>query len=156
MSTVVSRFAVVAGLCVVATGCGSFGLGGGAEGELEENRERWEALALTSYEYAVRRRCFCAPGAIGPARVRVENGVVTGRTYVDSGDPVPDGLDDAFPRVDGLFETLADAYERGAHSVEVTYDPDSGVPLDIYIDYEEFAVDEELGFTVTSLPAPLP
>jgi hypothetical protein len=39
--------------------------------------------------------------------------------------------------------------------VEVTYDRDTGVPLDIYIDYDEYVADEELGLSVESLPVPV-
>ena len=38
----------------------------------------------------------------------------------------------------------------------VTYDPESGVPLDVFIDYAENIADEELGFTVQVPPVPLP
>ena len=150
------RGLVLLTLSVCASGCDVVGLGDGGEGELERNRERWVALSVTSYEYVVSRRCLCPPSFLGPVRVRVEDGVVTQRTYVNPGDPIPGEPGEAFPSVDGLFDALADAYERDAHSVEVTYDPETGVPLDIYIDYEENTADEELGFEVSTLPVSLP
>ncbi|MDZ7778429.1 MAG: DUF6174 domain-containing protein [Gemmatimonadota bacterium] len=39
--------------------------------------------------------------------------------------------------------------ERDAHSISATYDPETGVPIDFFIDYEENVDDEELGMRVT-------
>lgn len=150
------RLALVLLVGVGPSACDSLGLTGGPESELEENRARWASLSLTSYEYVLRRGCFCTPAFIGPVRVRVDGGAVTQRTYVDVTEPVPTKPWELFPSVDGLFDILADAYERDAHRVVVTYDPESGVPLDVFIDYEENIADEELGFTVQVLPVPLP
>ena len=50
---------------------------------------------------------------------------------------------------DDLFDVLMDAFDRDAHEVRVTYDEATGIPADIWIDYEENTADEELGFAVT-------
>lgn len=154
MKRVSYRAAALLGIMTAFAGCDSLGLGDGPEGVLEDNRQRWEAQALTSYEYVIRRLCFC--GFVGEVRIRVVDGVVTERTIVESGDPLPPGTGDSYPDVDGLFEVLADAYAQDAHSVRVTYDPATGVPLEISIDYQENVIDEELGYTVSSLPSGLP
>lgn len=41
---------------------------------------------------------------------------------------------------------------RDAFRIEVTYDPDTGMPLDFFIDCEENVAEEELGFRVNELP----
>jgi len=156
MNIHLKSLALVLAAGVGLSGCASLELSGGPEGELDKNQAQWAALSLTSYEYVLRRGCFCLPAVIGPVRVRVEEGAVTQRTYVDVTEPVPSELGELFPPVDGLFDILADAYERDAHRVDVTYDPESGVPLDVFIDYVENIADEELGFTVQLLPVPLP
>lgn len=119
--------------------------------ELSTNRALWERVEPAAYVYAVQRRCFCGSSARGPVRVTVVAGEVVERRYVESGDPVPEELRELFPSVDGLFEVLFEAYRREAHSIEALYDPDTGVPLDFFIDYEENVADEELGFEVTEL-----
>ena len=121
---------------------------------LDAAQARWEAVGPRSYSYALQRFCFCAPDYLGPARLRIEEGVVVEQVYVDSGLPVPPNLD--FPTVDGLFEILRSAYEQDAHEVRVTYDPSLGVPVDFWIDYLEMAVDEELGVEVTEPVEPIP
>jgi len=131
------------------TTCDSLGLGHGPRDELDRNRELWARVGPDAYEYGLERLCFCAPDSRGPVRVSVEAGVVVQRMYVESGDPVPGAYDDLFPRVSGLFDILEDALDRDAYRVDVTYDPETGVPIDFWIDYSENTADEELGFTVT-------
>ena len=155
MSIHVRRALLIFTIAAGAGACDLLGLEEGRDDELERNRARWASLALTSYEYVVSRSCFCPPSSLGPVRVRVEGGVVTERSFVDIIDPDPGEPGEWFPSVAGLFDIIADAYERGAHDVEVTYDTETGVPLDVYIDYEENIADEELGLTVRSLPVPI-
>jgi hypothetical protein len=138
------------------TTCDSLGLGDGPMDELERNRTLWVNVGPLAYEYGLERLCFCAEDARGPVRVTVESGLVTERAYVGSGDPVPASLEDLFPGVSGLFDILQDAFERDAFQVDVTYDPETGVPIDFWIDYVENAADEELGFMVTEAVHQLP
>ncbi|MCH1569957.1 MAG: DUF6174 domain-containing protein [Longimicrobiales bacterium] len=150
------RLALVLAVGVGSSACDSVGLRGGPESQLEENQAQWASLSLTSYEYVLRRGCFCSPAFIGPVRVRVEGGAVTRRTYVELMEPVPTEPGQGFPSVGGLFDIIARAYEQDAHRVVVTYDVESGVPLDVFIDFEANIADEELSFTIEVLPVPLP
>ena len=147
--------AVVVAAAFLST-CNSLGLGDGPLEELERNRALWVDVGPLAYQYGLERLCFCAEDARGPVRVTVESGLVTERTYVGSGDPVPALLEDLFPDVSGLFDILEDALERDAFQIDVTYDPETGVPIDFWIDYLENAADEELGFTVTEAVHQLP
>lgn len=122
--------------------------------ELEQNRTKWEASAPASYVYAVERLCFC--GYFGAARVTVENGVAVSAVWVDPQGQSVEPTTELFPGVDGLFDILEDAFARNAHSVEVTYDPATGVPTEFQIDYIELAVDEELGMRITEPVTELP
>jgi hypothetical protein len=141
-----AHFLIVA--CSVLAGC-SDPFGVRTLTELERARRRWEAWRPETYAYAVERLCFCGSKYRGPARVHVRGDSVMARVYVDSGEPVSATFAGAFPSVEGLFEILVDAYERHAHAVRVTYDPESGVPVDFWIDYQEMAADEETGVRVT-------
>lgn len=144
-------------LVLMLGACSDLGPVEGSRAELERNRETWQRLRPSSYEYGVERLCFCGFESRGPVRVTVTGDDVSGRTYIDSGDPVPAPLGELFPTVDGLFDVLFDAIEREAYRIDVTYDPISGVPLDLWIDYLHTVADEELGFSVTEtvrLPRP--
>ncbi|NNF29701.1 MAG: hypothetical protein HKN73_20930 [Gemmatimonadetes bacterium] len=145
--------ALAFGMLLGVAGCGEFGVETERLRDIERNRELWERQGMESYRYAVERLCFC--GLAGPVRVTVVDGAVTERIFVQSGDPVPAEQADWYPTVEGLFSILFDAAQRNAHDIEVTYDPDTGVPLDIFIDYEQNVADEELGFQVTEVPGPV-
>ena len=136
-----------------ASGCGSPDPVDGLRSELEANWARWVAERPTQYAYTVERLCFCGPEARGPVVVSVEGATVTGRVYVSSSDPVPAALEGLYPSVDGLFEFVEDAMDRDAYRIEVTYDSSSGIPLDVWVDYQQNVADEEVGFAVRSLPA---
>lgn len=141
------------GVSMVLGACGTLGLGSTALDELERNQELWERVAPVSYQYAVERLCFCGVEARGPVRVTVAGTVVSSRFYIDNGDPVPPNFADLFPTVGGLFDILRDAIDREAHEIRVTYDPETGVPIDFWIDYLEMAIDEEVGIRVTEAVA---
>ncbi len=132
-----------------ASGCSVLGPEVRVLTDLEEARERWENARPSAYEFAVERMCFCGVESRGPVRLRVQGTTAVERVYVDSGAPVAAELGEWFPTVDGLFDMLASALESDAHEVRATYDPVLGVPVDIWIDYMEFAVDEEQGMRVT-------
>ncbi|MBM4183134.1 MAG: hypothetical protein FJ207_02800 [Gemmatimonadetes bacterium] len=135
--------------CALLAGCSDLGFDVRSLTDLERARSRWERTRPNAYVYAIERLCFCPVEYIGPVRVRVQGDTVLERVYVDSGSPVPSGVADFFPTVDGLFAILADAYSDDADDVRVTYDPVTGVPVDFFIDYMEMAADEELGMRVT-------
>lgn len=136
-------------LLLAVGGCGILDPVSGRRAELEQNRERWEATRPPAYTMVIERQCFCTVEARGPVRVTVQGTIPTQRVYPASGEAVSAELAPFFPTVDGLFGVLLDAYDRNAHEVRVTYDEDTGIPVDLWIDYEENTADEELGFSVT-------
>lgn len=112
---------------------------------LEAARAAWESQDIDDYSYVLRRICFCA-GTTQPARIVVENGETVSVTIVETGEPVGEHEVEFFLTIPGLFDFVEDAIDREAHSIDVAYDPDRGIPLTISIDYEELAVDEEMAF----------
>lgn len=136
------RLAAVA-LVVGLAGCDIAGPGDPTF-EVYRNREAWRAGRPVSYEYTVQRLCFCITDAVRPVRVRVDGDSVTSRVYADDGTPVPSQYAESFPSVDGLFQLILEAMDADADEIDVVYDPDSGVPIEIAIDYIEMAADDEL------------
>ena len=124
--------------------------------EVARNRARWEAVGPTTYVYAVAHNCFCPMEAVGPVRVEVEAGEVIVRTYVQSGTPVDPTFAEVFPAVDGLFDVLDRAIEQEADDIQVTWDQDTGAPLQISIDYLKGAVDDEEGYSIVDGPRTTP
>ena len=143
-------------LAVLAGACGDLGPVDERFDELDRQEAKWQAARPAQYRFGLARICFCAPESLGPVRITVSGEDVTERRYIASGDPVPESLEAFFPSIDGLFDLLRDAIERDAHRIDVTYDPVSGVPIDLYIDYEVNVADEEVGYEVVESVAPPP
>jgi hypothetical protein len=152
----VKRAAWLVALCPLLVGCGTVDPIDGRLVDLEANQSRWDSLGPDTYVYAIERLCFCGVEYRGPVRVRVVGGTAVERVYVDTGSAVPPGIAGEFPTVEGLFELIGAAFESDAHQVDVTYDPAFGVPLDLWIDYDERVADEELGMQVTEAVTPGP
>lgn len=108
---------------------------------------RWEAADIASYAFEFRRLCFCGPDVIRRMRIDVEDGSVLAAVYVDTGEPVSDPAISP-PTIDDLFAEIEDAIDRRAFSLIAEYDPELGYPIDVSIDYLEFAIDEEMAFQV--------
>lgn len=120
--------------------------------EVATHRASWEAGRPAAYVYELERVCFCGEEARGPVRMLVNGSDVVSRTYVATGAAVPSAFAQLFPPVDGLFDILDDALDRGAATVQVTWDDASGLPLEAFIDYAENIADEELGFRIVAVP----
>jgi hypothetical protein len=122
------------------------------ESELARARQRWALSNIRSYDYTAVRSCFCAPAALRPVTVTVTNGAVTQRVYADTGDPVPSTATE-FTTVEALFDIIQAAIARHAAVVDVTYDPQRGVPLSISIDNNLQAADDEVSYIVRAFHA---
>ncbi len=114
---------------------------------LAASRVRWEAQRPGDYRFTYSRNCFCPPQYRGPFDVTVRGGAVADVAYRGEGDPIDRPLTE-YQTVDDLFALIAEAYARDAARVDVTYDPTTGQPTEVYIDYDEQMADEEVGFTV--------
>jgi hypothetical protein len=130
--------------------CNRLGLDGDDERErLEANRAQWRSQGVDSYEFVLRRLCFCG-GGTSPAKVVVRNGQRLSVSDLETGEPVPEMFAQYYLTVDELFDFVADAISRKAHRIDVTYDATWGYPTKISIDYIEAAIDEEMAFEASS------
>jgi len=152
----VRSVATTVGMAAVVVGCADDGVGLDAMRDLARSRARWEAFGPRSYVYAMEWLCFCPAEYRGPVRITVQDGVAVERVYVETGVPVPEELGSGFPAVDGLFERLVSAMQDGAYQLDVTYDPDLGMPLEFWIDPRQNVADDELGMTVSEAVTPIP
>ena len=112
----------------------------------------WNALHASSYSFHYAAACFC-PRVVGV--VTVTSGVVTGWNAdpASSGD---DRNDDSLPpkflpTIDELLSDSARAEREATGKVEITYDPETGVPIHAFIDWIKNAIDDEFGWTVRDL-----
>jgi hypothetical protein len=115
---------------------------------LDSARAAWAASSASSGEYqlTITQQCFC-PGIV--LTVSVEDGKVVDEsaTTPDGSGTVPKAALEGLPRtVEDLHGVIAGA--KDAFSSTVTYDR-LGVPLRIFIDPIENAIDDEQGYAVS-------
>ena len=119
--------------------------------EIAAQRVKWAAKRIDDYQLTFSRGCFCPPEGAGLVVLTVLEGEPVEWLYFLSGDPVAAEWQAVFPTVDGLFDFLEDAIDRGAEEIEVAFDPDLGLPTTVRVDYRLAAVDEEIGYEVEKL-----
>ncbi|RMH19368.1 MAG: hypothetical protein D6701_05130 [Gemmatimonadetes bacterium] len=121
--------------------------------QLAEARERWRATGLDTYGFTMRRSCFCPP----PHRVSliVREGRLSHVADLETGEGVPPESMAFYRDVEGLFDMVAQAVERDAARLEVTFDPQMGYPSSVSIDFRFEVADDEWSAEVLSPPAEL-
>lgn len=112
-------------------------------------------FAPSSYSYTLQVSCYC-PYAAVPVRVTVEGDTVVdavferggGRGGAVRGEQAPELLRLSVEDVLGQAE---EAEAAGAHEVTVEWPEDSEHPTEVFIDRNELAVDEEVGYSLSDL-----
>lgn len=129
----------------------TLGLHAELRAEVAAQRLKWAARRIDDYQLTLSRACFCPPEAAGLVVLSVLEGEPVEWLYFLSGDPVASEWQAVFPTVDGLFDFLEDAIDRGAEEIDVAFDPDLGLPTTVRVDYRLAAVDEEIRYEVEKL-----
>lgn len=112
---------------------------------LNESRQRWRALNLTTYEFdytdfgefGFRRRVV----SVKDGEVIEWNGDLNGETIGSFG---------GNHSIEDLFDLIESAIDQEAERIAVRYHPTQGYPQSIFIDYSFLIADEEISLTVGS------
>jgi hypothetical protein len=116
----------------------------------EENLQKWNAAAIDAYEFDYRLNCFCGGPGVRPVHIAVRAGAVVAVSFADGGPPESYDLAE-YPTIPDLFADVDASLARKPFSVMVEYDGELGYPRELFADFVENAVDEELGFLATDL-----
>lgn len=123
--------------------------------ELDRNRNTWTGQKISHYQFTLQIGCFCAFMDQMPLTVEVKDGQIISLTdaqgvqVLDTDPSYP--LFSQYATIENLFEELESGLKGGADLVNVTYDEVLGYPVEIYFDYIEAAVDDELSVAVSNL-----
>ncbi len=118
------------------------------EASILKNRARWERSGITNYAYEMAWQCFCPPWFTALVNVVVVQGQVAALELVDSAMGPMIQAQERYVTIDGLFDFLQDALDRDAFQIRAEYGSELGYPREVFVDYSELMVDEELGFIV--------
>ena len=119
------------------------------QSELDAHRQQWDALDLENYRFTFERSCFCPPESRPKVAITVKNGSVKSVHDARSGELLAEPPYSY--TVDDLFSVIQGAVDEGAETVSVTYDPQFGNPVDVYIDTHANVADEEFSMAVRDL-----
>ena len=147
------RILIMLGSTLWMAGCGILDAGDGdAFDDLRRARDAWSRAGTVDYDLAMRRLCFCWTPI--DVTVVVRDGERVAVLYAPDGAPapVPQEIVEYYPTIDGLFDIVEEALTTDADEVRVTYHPDLGYPVDLWIDQSRSIADEELGFEVELIP----
>lgn len=121
----------------------------GLQEQLDEARAKWSATRFANsgnYIYRFNWQCFCIQDFVAEVIVHVEDWEVTRIIREEDGEPVDEQFEDDFVTVETLFDRLQDAIDENATSINATFDADTGLPTQVFIDYQAMIADEEMGW----------
>lgn len=129
------------------------GSGNTALDKLSENQQKWEnsGLKQSGYSFRLERSAFAPLEAIRPTISHVAPDGSVNDVFADTGVAVPDNYNHANASIDSLFNIIKSAIDSNADNVQVEYDPTSGYPTSIFIDYDTRLADEELRLNISDL-----
>ena len=137
-------------VCLLGSSCGILDPDSRLD-EMESHREQWHEADIQHYRMEFRASCFCGQEFTELVTVEVLQDNIRSVTVVRTGLPVENTLIDAWLTVEELFAAVEQAILDDAHELQVTYDPELGYPEFVFIDREEMAIDEEMGYQVFDL-----
>jgi hypothetical protein len=118
---------------------------------LEQNKALWEEQQASHYQFQLGIGCFCPYYSQMPLTIEVRDGEAISVSAADGSDVAP--YLEQYSRADTieeLFGIIESAQSGAADEVKVEYDPEFGYPVSIDIDYIKRAVDDEVGYHVSS------
>lgn len=132
------------------SGCALIGSDDGPVRDLQDAERRWTEQNLENYRFLYQKLCFC--GFIGKVQITVRDGEVVDGFVLETGDPLPFNELSYVPTIEELFTIIADAQQRDAHQLEVSYSG-QGYPERIIIDYRQNVADDEFSYYVEAVEA---
>ncbi len=119
--------------------------------EYAKNKSIWDALSLDSYQYTIKKSCFCMPEYMRITQVSIINGEVVSASYPDSEDKVPNQVFDSLLTIPQWFEKISSAIDNKQGSINVLYNNQLGYPVNIEIDMHKRRADDEISVLISDV-----
>lgn len=108
----------------------------------------WAAKGPSSYRITMERSGHLVDAPFGDVVVTVVNGVVESRQFAANGKDLPEGFEDLYPAVEGLFDLIDLFRLQDFDELRVEYDAVLGYPTLINLDRRVQWADDEVIYTV--------
>jgi len=119
--------------------------------QLLKMQQQWTLQNTSSYSYEIKKQCFCSPDYTKEMLVHVVDNVVTEAHYLDNSRKVPDEVEDNLLTITEWFDEISAAIDNESGSVTVTYDHESGYPVNISIDRHTQRSDDEFNVVISNV-----
>lgn len=121
------------------------------EGELQENKAKWEDAGISHYRYHLNWSCFCSFFESMPLVIEVQDGEIISLEPF-GGDPITAGDRQYFEEngsIDQIFTKLEADIRQDPDYFEVRYDQTYGFPTYVSVDYSTKFGDDEFSLNIT-------
>ena len=140
---------VITLLLVIVLGLSACGSGS----EFQRNQNKWQAQDVNHYRFTIAVSCFC-PFASVEVTYEVLNGQVVNQSVQTSPDnPVDEAQVSEFYQpyntIEKVFDYVGKAVDE-ADKTTIEYNPTYGFPIDVSVDRNELATDDELYLTISN------
>lgn len=115
---------------------------------LEFRRAQWHVAGPEQYEFYFRISCFCADTYTEPFVISVADNRIVGVTRERNGEVLPTETFARYRTVEALFDLIQKEIGQLPASLSVTYDPELGYPVEIYVDPHIRIVDDEVSYSI--------
>lgn len=122
-----------------------------APDELTTHRDQFSEAMHGSYRFTWRRSCECSQESTTPIRITVQQGSIISAVNLETNQPVSTDTLQTLKTIEGVFDTIEDAYNENAASIQVVYDPTTSYPTSIGIDYDHGIADDEFSLQITEV-----
>lgn len=119
--------------------------------QLETELEQFSQAMHGSYKFTWRRSCECTAESTAPIRITVQAGQIIQAVSVETNQAVSSDVLQTLQTIEGVFETIHDAYAEGAAVISVTFDPTVSFPASVGIDYDLGLADEEFSLQISDV-----
>ncbi len=123
----------------------------GPKSELDSNREKWTNQNVSHYRYDLQIGCFCAFRDKMPLTIEIKDGQIVSVTDATGAAPSDQEMEwyKEYIGIDKIFDYAQKATQE-ADKTEITYDPETGIPTQVSVDWMEQAADDEMGLTISN------
>lgn len=125
-----------------------------AQGTVAEHRFKWQAAAISDYEYRYEKVCECHRERPAEFFVTVREGAVIAVRHWREDIRQSTDIDSAdfgwYRTVEDFFALIEAARDNGI-LVRASYHPQLGYPTRVFVDYDPIGVGEELDIRIINL-----
>lgn len=137
-------------LVLLLSACGSDGNDPSPEqAALNQNRDTWNAAAITDYVFTYSTTCFCAPEE--SIVITVVNNTITDAFFTPSGMALSPDRVSNLRTVDEFFALVQESIDAQVAVLTVNYNSIYGYPESIFIDQSTSIADEEISYGISNL-----